>query len=217
MLLAIIAVSFFIIFGMRKSALVPGRMQSMAELSYEFIANMLKENVGNEGRKYFPFVFTVFMFVLFCNLLGLLPYSFTPTSHIIVTFSLAMLVFTTVVIIGFAKHGLGFFKLFAPSGVPGWIVPFLIPIEIISFLARPISLSIRLAAAMTAGHILLKVFAGFIIMLGGAGIFGTIAGIVVPLPLLVVLMGLELFVAFLQAYIFSMLTSIYLHDSIHLH
>lgn len=217
MLLAVLSIGLFFGFGMRSRALVPGRMQSLAEMGYEFVAGIAKENIGKAGRKYFPFIFTLFIFILFCNLLGIIPYSFTATSHIIVTFSLAMLVFLTVLGVGFANHGIGFFKLFVPSGLPGWMIPIMIPIELVSFLARPISLSIRLAAAMTAGHILLKVFAGFIVMLASVGVAGQIAGILLPLPVLVILIGLEIFVAFLQAYIFALLTSIYLNEAIHLH
>ncbi|PIR34457.1 MAG: F0F1 ATP synthase subunit A [Alphaproteobacteria bacterium CG11_big_fil_rev_8_21_14_0_20_44_7] len=217
MLLSVALVTLFMTVGMSKRSMIPGRWQSMAEISYEFIASMLKENVGNEGRKFFPFLFTIFMFILFSNILGLIPFSFTATSHIAVTFALALVVFIMMVAVGFIKHGLGFLKFFAPSGIPAWLYPLLIPTEIISFLARPVSLSIRLAAAMTAGHILLKVCAGFIIMLGSAGIFGAIAGVAIPLPILVALIGLELFVAFLQAYIFAILTSFYLHDAIHMH
>lgn len=213
MVLAILSVTFFLSLGMRKRAMVPGRWQALSELSYQFVANIIKENIGKEGRKFFPFIFTLFMFILFCNLLGMLPLghsAFTPTSHIAVTFALAMVVFLAVIIVGVAKHGFHFLHLFVPSGLPKWLVPIIIPIEMLSFLARPISLSVRLAAAMTAGHILLKVIAGFVVMLG-------IAGGWLPLALMVALVGLEIFIAFLQAYIFSLLTSMYLNDAIHLH
>ena len=213
MVAAILTASLFLILGMKKREMVPGRWQALSELSYQFVANIIKDNIGQEGRKFFPFIFTLFMFILFCNLLGMLPlghYAFTSTSHIAVTFALALLVFFTVIIVGIARHGFHFLHLFVPSGLPKWLVPLIIPIEMMSFLARPISLSVRLAAAMTAGHILLKVIAGFVIMLG------VVAGWL-PLILMVLLVGLEIFIAFLQAYIFSLLTSMYLNDAIHLH
>ena len=209
MVLTIILATVFLAGGMRRRAMVPGRWQSMAELSYEFIANMVRDNVGSEGRRFFPFVFTLFMFILFGNMLGMLPYGFTFTSHIIVTFTLAMVVFVGVTVLGFVKHGIGFVKFFAPSGVPIFIMPLLIPIEIISYLSRPISLSVRLFANMLAGHTLLKVFGGFVIALGVAG--------VVPFAFLVALMGLELLIAFLQAYVFAILTCLYINDALHLH
>ena len=209
MVFTIILATVFLAGGMRRRAMVPGRWQSMAELSYEFIANMVRDNVGSEGRRFFPFVFTLFMFILFGNMLGMLPYGFTFTSHIIVTFTLAMVVFVGVTVLGFVKHGIGFLKFFAPSGVPIFIMPLLIPIEIISYLSRPISLSVRLFANMLAGHTLLKVFGGFVIALGVAG--------VVPFAFLVALMGLELLIAFLQAYVFAILTCLYINDALHLH
>ena len=209
MVLTIILATVFLAGGMRRRAMVPGRWQSMAELSYEFIANMVCDNVGSEGRRFFPFVFTLFMFILFGNMLGMLPYGFTFTSHIIVTFTLALVVFVGVTVLGFVKHGIGFLKFFAPSGVPIFIMPLLIPIEIISYLSRPISLSVRLFANMLAGHTLLKVFGGFVIALGVAG--------VVPFAFLVALMGLELLIAFLQAYVFAILTCLYINDALHLH
>ncbi len=209
MVLTIILATVFLAGGMRRRAMVPGRWQSMAELSYEFIANMVRDNVGSEGRRFFPFVFTLFMFILFGNMLGMLPYGFTFTSHIIVTFTLAIVVFVGVTVLGFVKHGIGFLKFFAPSGVPIFIMPLLIPIEIISYLSRPISLSVRLFANMLAGHTLLKVFGGFVIALGVAG--------VVPFAFLVALMGLELLIAFLQAYVFAILTCLYINDALHLH
>ncbi len=209
MVFTIILATVFLAGGMRRRAMVPGRWQSMAELSYEFIANMVRDNVGSEGRRFFPFVFTLFMFILFGNMLGMLPYGFTFTSHIIVTFTLAIVVFVGVTVLGFVKHGIGFLKFFAPSGVPIFIMPLLIPIEIISYLSRPISLSVRLFANMLAGHTLLKVFGGFVIALGVAG--------VVPFAFLVALMGLELLIAFLQAYVFAILTCLYINDALHLH
>ena len=209
MVIAIIAITAMLTLSMRGRAMVPGRWQSIAELSYEFIANMLRENVGSEGRKYFPFVFSLFMFILFSNVLGLIPYSFTSTSHIIVTFSLAAVVFIGVTVIGIVRHKAKFVSLFVPSGVPIFLMPLLIPIEIISYLTRPVSLSLRLFANMMAGHTLLKVFGGFVVALG---LFG-----VAPLVFIVALYGLELIVAFLQAYVFTILTCLYLNDAINLH
>lgn len=217
MVLAVAAVTLLITFGMRKKELVPGRMQNVPEMMYEVISGMVRDNMGSDGRKYFPFIFSLFVFVLFCNLLGMLPYSFTSTSHVIVTFGLAITVFFVVLLTGFFKHGLGFYKLFVPSGIPALMYPLIVPIEVVSFLARPISLSLRLAAAMTAGHIALKVFAGFVLMLWGAGALGPVLGVVLPVPVLVALIGLEFFIASLQAYIFAMLTSIYLNDALHAH
>lgn len=210
MVATVALISLFLIAGMGARKLVPGRWQSLVELSYSFVADMLRDNVGSEGRKYFPAVFTLFMFILFGNMLGLLPYSFTFTSHIAVTFTLAMIVFLGVTLIGIARHGLHFFSLFVPSGVPAFIYPILVPIEIISYLSRPISLSIRLFANMTAGHTMLKVFAGFIIPLGFIGGWA-------PFAVDVALTGFEFLVAFLQAYVFTVLTCLYLNDSIHLH
>jgi len=209
MVATVAVVSVFLIMGMGGRSLVPGRWQSCAELSYSFVADMVRDNVGNEGRKYFPIIFTLFMFVLFGNLLGLLPYSFTFTSHVAVTFTLAMTVFIGVTLIGIARHGLHFFSFFVPGGVPKLMLPLLVPIEIISYLSRPVSLSIRLFANMTAGHTMMKVFAGFIVPLGVAGI--------APFAMDVALTGFEFLVAFLQAYVFAVLTCIYLNDSIHLH
>lgn len=209
MALALALVALFMIMGMRRRALVPGRWQSMVELSYEFIVGLLRDTVGSEGRKYFPIVFTVFMFVLFGNLLGMMPYSFTFTSHIIVTFVMAMVVFLGVTVLGFVKHGAHFFSFFVPPGVH-WIMWFLlIPIEIISYLSRPISLSVRLFANMLAGHTLLKVFAGFVPALGALG--------VLPLAFVSALTGLEIVIAFLQAYVFTILTCLYINDALHLH
>jgi len=210
MVLAIAVITLFLTWAMRSRSLVPGRMQSIAELSYEFIAGMLKDNVGSEGRKYFPFIFSIFMFVLLCNLLGMIPYSFTVTSHIIVTFALALVVFVAVTVIAFIRHGFKFLGFFVPTGVPAILLVLLIPIEIISYFVRPISLSVRLFANMLAGHTLMKVFGGFVISLG---IFlGW-----VPLAFIVALTGLEFLVAFLQAYVFAILSCLYLNDAIHLH
>lgn len=209
MVATVVTVSAFLLLGMRRGALVPGRWQSMAELSYVFIANLLKDTVGSEGRPYFPFIFTIFMFVLFGNLWGMVPYSFTFTSHIIVTFTMALFIFIGVTLIAIAKHKLHFFTFFMPPGVPMYMAPLLIPIEIISYLSRPISLSVRLFANMLAGHTLMKVFAGFIIALGAAG--------VAPWLFVVALTGLEIVIAFLQAFVFTILTCLYLNDALHLH
>lgn len=209
MVTSVVAISVFLILGMRRSALVPGRWQSVVELSYIFIANLLKDTVGPQGRPYFPFIFTIFMFVLFGNLLGMLPYGFTFTSHIVVTFTMALFVFLGVTVIAIAKHKMHFFSFFMPPGVPMYMAPLLIPIEIISYLSRPISLSVRLFANMLAGHTLLKVFAGFIAALGVFGIF--------PFAFVVALTGLEIVIAFLQAFVFAILTCLYLNDALHLH
>lgn len=197
-----------------RRGVVPGRMQSVSEMSYEFIASMLREGAGSHGMKFFPFVFSLFMFILTANILGMVPYFFTITSQIIVTFALAMLVIGTVVVYGFYKHGLGFFKLFVPSGVPVPVLFIVVPIEIVSFLSRPISLSIRLFANLLAGHITLKVFAGFVGSMSALGTVGTI-GSVLPLLMTVAMTGLEFLVAFLQAYVFAVLTCMYLNDAVH--
>ncbi len=195
-------------------ALVPGRLQSISEMAYEFVANMLRDAAGTQGMRFFPMVFSLFMFVLVANLLGLFPYFFTVTSHIIVTFALALLVIGAVVVYGLMKHGLGFFKLFVPHGVPGLLVPLVVLIEIISFLSRPISLSVRLFANMLAGHITLKVFAGFVVSLSAYGAVG-VGGAILPLLMTVAITALEFLVAFLQAYVFAVLTCMYLNDALH--
>jgi F-type H+-transporting ATPase subunit a len=210
MSLTLVLVTLFLVLGMRKRALVPGRWQSMAEMSYEFVANLLRDTVGSEGRKYFPLIFTLFMFILFGNMLGMIPYSFTFTSHVIVTFAMALAVFIGVTVLGFVKHGFHFFSFFVPPGVSVVLWPLMIPIEIISYLSRPISLSVRLFANLTAGHTMLKVFAGFIISLG-------VVGGVLPFAFVVALTGLELLIAFLQAYVFTILTCFYINDALHLH
>jgi F-type H+-transporting ATPase subunit a len=214
MVIALTIISLLMLGATASRALVPGRMQSIAEISYEFIANTLRQSAGTEGMKFFPLVFTLFMFILTVNVLGLIPYTFTVTSHIIITVSLALLVFVTVIVYGFWKNGLHFFKLFVPSGIPIVILPLVTFIEILSFISRPISHSVRLFANMLAGHITLKVFAGFVTMLGAAGFLGWM-GAVLPLGLTVALTALELLVAFLQAYVFAILTCIYLNDAIH--
>jgi F-type H+-transporting ATPase subunit a len=194
--------------------LVPDRLQSIAEISYEFVADTIRNTTGEEGMKFFPLVFSLFMFVLFANVLGLVPFAFAVTSHLIITVALALIVFVTVLVYGFWKNGLRFFKLFVPSGIPIYILPLIVFIEILSFLSRPISHSVRLFANILAGHITLKVFAGFVTMLGGIGLVGWV-GAVLPLGLTVALTALELLVAFLQAYVFAILTVIYLNDAIH--
>ncbi len=209
MTLVIITITLFLTLSMRRRSLVLGRWQSLAEIFYEFIAGMIRDNVGPEGRKYFPFIFTLFMFILFGNLIGLIPYSFTFTSHIIVTFGMAMAVFIGVTIIGFIKHGWRFFGLLLPHGVPWYIAPLLIPIELLSYFTRPVSLSLRLFANMTAGHTMLKVFAGFV---AAIGMFGFI-----PLIFVAALTGLEFLIACLQAYVFTILSCIYLNDALHMH
>ena len=209
MVIALVCVAAFMILGMRKRTLVPGRWQCLAEIAYEFVANMLRDCVGSEGRRYFPFIFTLFMFILFGNMLGMLPYSFTFTSHIAVTFAMAILVFVGVTVLGFIKHGIGFLGFFVPPGISVVLWPLMIPIEVISYLSRPISLSVRLFANMTAGHTMLKVFASFVPALGVAG--------VLPLAFVVGLSGLELLIAFLQAYVFAVLTCLYIGDALHLH
>jgi len=210
MVIAVLVVSFFFLLATRKNYKIPNRLQALVEIMYNFVADTVKDNAGKEGMKYFPLVFSVFFFVLTGNLLGMIPYSFTYTSHIIVTFGLAVMVFLFVTVLGFCIHGLKFFKLFCPEGVPAFLTPIIIPIEIFSYLSRPISLSIRLFANMTAGHSMLKVFAGFSVSLGVLlGIF--------PLALNVLLIGFEFFVACIQAYIFTVLTCVYLNDAIHMH
>jgi len=206
---AVVLSSGLLLAGAGKGAMIPGRIQAMSELFYEFIANMIRDNVGSAGKKFFPFIFTLFIFTLFGNILGMLPYGYTFTSQIAVTFFMAMVVFLGVTLIGLFKHGLHFFSLFFPHGAPLFTAPILIPIEVVSYLSRPISLSVRLFANMTVGHVLLKVLAGFVVALG---IFG-----VVPLVVLVAITALELLVALLQAYIFTILCCIYLNDALHLH
>jgi F-type H+-transporting ATPase subunit a len=205
-----------LLIGMTASrSVVPGRLQSLAELSYEFVASTIRSTAGHEGMKFFPLVFTIFMFTLVANIVGLIPYAFTVTSHIIVTIALALVVFLTVVIYGFSRNGLRFFKLFVPSGIPIAILPLVVFIEVFSFFLRPISHSVRLFANMLAGHIALKVFASFIPLLAaGLGVIGWVGG-VLPLGMVIALTALELLVAFLQAYVFTILTCIYLNDAIH--
>jgi F-type H+-transporting ATPase subunit a len=213
--IAVAGISLLMIGATASRALVPGRTQSLAEMSYEFVADMIRSTAGPDGMRFFPFVFSLFMFILFLNMLGMVPLAgFTVTSHIVITAALALLVFITVIVYGLAHNGLRFFKLFVPSGIPVYILPLIVLIEVMSFLSRPISHSVRLFANMLAGHITLKVFAGFVVMLGAFGIGGWL-GAILPLGLTVALTALELLVAFLQAYVFAILTCIYLNDAIH--
>jgi len=215
MLVSVAVIFLLAVRGLRGQQLVPGRFQSMAELSYEFVATMIRSAAGEEGMKFFPLVYSMFMFILVTNLISIIPYTFSVTSQIIVTASFALLVFFTVLIYGFYKNGLKFFKIFVPPGVPIYILPLVVAIEIISFFSRPLSHSVRLFANMLAGHITLKVFAGFVAMLGTSlGAIGWIGGML-PLALTVALTALELLVAFLQAYVFAILTCIYLNDALH--
>ncbi|MCZ8186706.1 MAG: F0F1 ATP synthase subunit A [Beijerinckiaceae bacterium] len=213
MVIAVSVTTFVMVYGSASRSIVPGRLQSLAEMAYEFVANTLTGVTGREGMKFFPFVFSLFMFVFAANMLGMIPGSFTTTSHIIVTAAFAMLVITVVLVAGIVGHGSHFFGLFVPSGVPGWLLPFMVLIEVVSFVSRPISLSLRLFGNMLAGHIALKVFGAFVAALLGAGA----AGILAPLPLLlaVALTALEFLVAFLQAYVFTILTCVYLNDALH--
>jgi F-type H+-transporting ATPase subunit a len=214
MFIIVVLVTALLLGGTASRAVVPGRLQSIVEMSYEFVANTVRNSAGTEGMKFFPFVFTLFMFVLFANLIGLIPYSFTVTSQLIVTAVLALLVFFIVVIYGFWRNGFRFLKLFVPSGVPVYFLPMIVPIEVMSFLTRPLSHSVRLFANMLAGHITLQVFGAFIIMLAGYGVIGWF-GAAIPFLLVVVLTALELLVACVQAYVFAILTCIYLNDAIH--
>jgi F-type H+-transporting ATPase subunit a len=210
MTLSAATIIFFLFLGTKKKLLVPSKIQLITEMSYSFVAKMINDTAGSNAKPFFPFIFTLFMFVLFCNMIGMLPYSFTVTSHIIVTFVLAAIVFIGVTIIGFIKHGMKYLELFVPKGVPLALLPLIIIIEIISYLSRPVSLSVRLFANMMAGHTMLKVFGGFVISLGLLGGW-------LPLSFSVALTGLEILVAFLQAYVFAILTCIYLNDALNLH
>ncbi|NIX76679.1 F0F1 ATP synthase subunit A [Microvirga terricola] len=214
MITAVVVIVGGLLLATRKRAVVPGRAQSMAELLHDFVAGTIRDTAGEEGMRFFPFVFSLFMFVLTCNLLGLIPGFFTVTSQVIVTFALALLVIATVVIYGTMKHGMHFLRLFVPSGVPTWLLPVVVVIEMISFLARPISLSLRLFANMLGGHIALKVFGSFVVSLGAAGLG---YALLAPLPLFmtVALTAFEFLVATLQAYVFTVLTCIYLNDALH--
>ena len=210
MIISILVASVIFYLGSGKNPNIPSRLQVLVEMSYDFVANMVRDNVGNGGKIFFPFIFTLFLFILFGNILGMVPYNFTYTSHIIVTFGLAGFIFLAVTLIGIAKHGLGFLKFFVPSGVPYALLPILIPIEVISYFVRPISLSLRLFANMMAGHTMLKVFASFIVLLGFIGGWA-------PLLLVIILTGFEIMIAVLQAYVFTILCCLYLNDALHLH
>ena len=210
MLISIFVASIIFYFGSKKNGGTPNKLQMLTEMSYDFIANMVKDNVGSGGKAYFPFIFTLFLFILFGNVLGMVPYNFTYTSHIIVTFGLAGFIFIAVTLIGIFKHGISFLKFFVPSGVPMSLLPILIPIEVISYFVRPISLSLRLFANMMAGHTMLKVFASFIVLLGLIGGWA-------PLLLVIVLTGFEIMIAVLQAYVFTILCCLYLNDALNLH
>ena len=209
MIISAITILFLLFLGTKKKLLIPSKTQFITEMSYTFIAKMINDTAGSGAKSFFPFIFTLFMFVLFCNMIGMLPYSFTVTSHIIVTFMLAATVFIGVTIIGFIKHGIKYLELFVPKGVPIILLPLIIVIEIISYLSRPVSLSVRLFANMMAGHTMLKVFGGFVISLGLLGGW-------LPLSFSVALTGLEILVAFLQAYVFAILTCIYLNDALNI-
>ena len=216
MLLTVLLTTAFFVLATQSRALVPGRLQSVAEVTYEFVAGMVRDSIGKEGMRFFPFVFALFIFIFVCNMLGMIPIpgAFTVTSHIVVTAALAAVVFLIVLVVGFARNGLRFLKLFVPPGVPIYILPLVTLIEVFSFLVRPVSHSVRLFANMLAGHITLKVFGGFVVMLLGAGSFATWLA---PLPLLmaIAITALEVLVAFLQAYVFTVLTCMYLNDALH--
>lgn len=215
MVATVVLVGLFLVLGMRNAKLVPGRWQTAVESTHEFVVGMVDENIGPNGRKYVPFIFSLFMFVLFANLIGLIPFAFTTTSHLAVTFAFASFIFLLCIAIGFARHGLHFFSLFVPPQTPIVLLPLIVMIEMISFLTRPLTLSVRLFANMTAGHILLKVFAGFIISLGLAGgVWSAVA--VLPMAMNIALYALELLVSVVQAYVFALLTCVYLNDSINL-
>ena len=210
MVISATVIILFLFLGSKEKKIIPNKLQLIAEMSYTFVANMISDTAGSKARPYFPFIFSLFMFVLFCNMIGMLPYSFTVTSHIIVTLIMALFIFIAVTIIGFIKHGFKYLSIFVPSGVPAVLLPLITIIEIISYLSRPVSLSVRLFANMMAGHTMLKVFGGFVVSLG-------ILGGWLPLSFSVALTGLEILVAFLQAYVFAILTCIYLNDALNLH
>ncbi|MCM0751982.1 F0F1 ATP synthase subunit A [Brucella pseudogrignonensis] len=214
MLLTVTVAAGFLFLASRRNRVVHGRWQSSVEMLYEFVSKTIRENAGEHGMKFFPLVFSLFMFILVANLIGMFPYAFTVTSHIIVTFALAMLVFLTVTIYGLVRHGFKFFKLFMPAGVPMILAPIIVPIEVMSYISRPISHSVRLFAVMLAGHITLKVFAGFVVGLGSLGTMGLLSA-VLPLAMTVALTALELLMAIIQAYVFTMLSCMYLNDALH--
>ena len=216
MVLAVICSTVFFVLGMQKKALIPGRFQSAAEILHNSVANIVSDTAGENSKPYFPLIFSIFIFILFCNMLGMIPFTFTVTSHILITFCLALIVFMAVTITGFARHGLHFFSLFIPQGTPLLIAPLMFVLEVLSFCVRPFSLSIRLFANMMAGHIMLKVFAGLAVMLAATG---GMTALLLPLPVIVNvgLIAFEFFVAGLQAYIFAILAAVYLHDALELH
>jgi F-type H+-transporting ATPase subunit a len=215
MTIAVVVSTLFLTMAMRQKAIVPGRMQAAAEMMYGFVANMIRENIGTKGRQYFPLIFTLFIVVLLGNMLGMIPYSFTYTSHILVTGALALMMFVLILLVGIIKHGLHFFSLFIPPGVPMWLLPLIFPIELMSFLTRPITLSVRLFANMIAGHIMLKVFAGFSVGMVAAGGVGIVSAIL-PMLFNSMMIGFEFLIAFLQAYVFAILSCIYLKDAVEL-
>ena len=214
MVVTVVAVTLFTTLGMRSGAMVPGRMQSVVESFYTFVADMVRDNAGADAMRFFPFIFTLFMFIFFANMIGMFPYAFTVTSHIAVTFALAITVFLGVTVTGFILHGPRFLKLFVPTGVPLVVLPIVVAIEVISYFSRPISHSVRLFASMLAGHIMLKVFAGFVLTFLAMGAIGFV-GMILPLFMIVALTALEFLVAALQAYVFTILTCMYLHDALH--
>ena len=210
MLISAISISIFLLLGTKDKKIIPGKFQLLSEMLYNFISKMISDTAGKKAKPYFPFIFSLFIFVLFCNMVGMLPYSFTVTSHIIVTLAFAMFIFIGVTILGFVIHGFKYLKIFVPSGVPVVLLPIIMIIEIISYLSRPVSLSVRLFANMMAGHTMLKVFSGFVILMGFLGGW-------LPLAVMVAFPGLEILIAFLQAYVFAILTCIYLNDALHMH
>ncbi|MFN3628047.1 MAG: F0F1 ATP synthase subunit A, partial [Parvibaculum sp.] len=214
MVVTVVAITLFTTLGMGKGSMVPGRMQSVVEGFYTFLADMVRDNAGHDAMRFFPFIFSLFMFIFFANMLGMLPIAFTVTSHIVVTFALAITVFVGVTLTGFILHGPRFLKVFVPSGVPIALLPLVVAIEVISYFSRPISHSVRLFANMLAGHIMLKVFAGFVLTFMAMGAVGFV-GMILPLFMIVALTALEFLVAALQAYVFTILTCMYLHDALH--
>jgi F-type H+-transporting ATPase subunit a len=215
MAIAVCTATIYLTISMREKALVPGRMQMFSEMCYQFIANMVRENIGSKGREYFPFVFTVFAVVVLGNMLGLLPYSFTYTSHLIVTGAMALTIFGMVIVLALIRHGFHFFSIFVPPDVPLWMLPLVIALEVLSFFVRPVTLAVRLFANMMAGHLMLKVFAGFSVAAAGMGVFGVGLGLF-PAAFNTVMIVFEVLIAFLQAYVFAILTCIYLKDTVEL-
>jgi F-type H+-transporting ATPase subunit a len=213
MVIAVTVSTFFFTAALNRATIIPGRFQAMAEGAYDFVAGLISDNLGSHGKEYFPLVFSLFIFVYVCNTLGMIPYSFTVTSHLIVTAALALLIFFTVLVIGVARHGFHFLGIFVPSGVPGWLLPLVVLIEFISFLSRPVTLSVRLFANMVAGHVMLKVIAGFSVMFISMGGLSW-AATALPVAMNVLMIGFEFFIAYIQAYVFAVLACIYLKDTI---